>query len=1041
MKKKTTIIIIMSICTLFNGYTYSQDIYSDYQYSPQNLGLSAPQVSDFIKYGNIDVNFYNGLLDMEIELDGYSDNDFELPISLKYISNGFAPSKRPSIVGNNWILSFGGVISRTVYGSPDDTRGKYNGNANSYLKDGILVTIRDNNFKEYSESVLTNFAMEKNECCNKTPYIRGDFKYDFEPDVFRFSFGKHSGSFIIGNDGLPISLSGAGYKIDISGLAVQTYSTSNAPVNSYITISTPDGYLYKFGGDITCIEYSVPNNPTSSSGLVKERPRYITSWFLKSIKAPNNREVIFNYISTLQKQKYNSFIYSFTESLIYNAYGTTYDKIQHTTTNADCMPTFPMHTSLIAKKIIMQDNIYTPIIDKIIVDNTIEIDFDIQQTSGGFYENNDYSRQLSSIIHKYNSTEVKKTFFNYLYSGKYFFLQSLSLHDQTYKFDYNLGITLPDPMSISLDHWGFWRGGYEVALTTEANIANHCLNIENNRQVNTNVCDITLLKKITYPSGGYTEVGYEYNRCNKYLKRNMTSGKLEIISLENTTPVGGARVKTVKDYDISTQKYYNSKTFIYKNAAQTMESGIIGYRRPYITTEMHTTLNSETSYDYNTITTCYFKTRRTTKDISANDYGTMDMLDEYHIAYSDVIEQIDNNGYNVYHFSSLNDVPDDEESTHDVVISFSNSISTIDRVSALEKSGLYKTNDMSKFRGKLLTKSTYSATGELRQMENYNYNIASAKDKYNISVRSVVRGCSSYRIFSTPCLLTKKEIIDNSGCTLIERYNYNKYDLLKNTTNINSNGQKYKTLNKYPTDFNVAPYTNMVSKNILSPLVEKIIYRDDRPDGIDIDINIPVVAAAGQQNTPPYPDAASMQTQLKREVWDYSFLHSKFYKPTVYKNQQKFTDELITIANYKYDNFGNVVEIANKNGLTTTIVWNSNNQYPILKLENVTNAEWQSLMSGSFGSFFEHIRGTLVSNSQPDMNAPMLVSFINSLANALPNALITIYTYKPLVGLTSITDTRGITTYFEYDEFGRLKNTKDSDLKLLQEYNYHYKNQ
>jgi YD repeat-containing protein len=45
------------------------------------------------------------------------------------------------------------------------------------------------------------------------------------------------------------------------------------------------------------------------------------------------------------------------------------------------------------------------------------------------------------------------------------------------------------------------------------------------------------------------------------------------------------------------------------------------------------------------------------------------------------------------------------------------------------------------------------------------------------------------------------------------------------------------------------------------------------------------------------------------------------------------------------------------------------------------------------------------------------------------------------VGITSITDPQGVTTYFEYDSFGRLKNTKDSDLKLLQEYNYHYKNQ
>jgi len=62
-----------------------------------------------------------------------------------------------------------------------------------------------------------------------------------------------------------------------------------------------------------------------------------------------------------------------------------------------------------------------------------------------------------------------------------------------------------------------------------------------------------------------------------------------------------------------------------------------------------------------------------------------------------------------------------------------------------------------------------------------------------------------------------------------------------------------------------------------------------------------------------------------------------------------------------------------------------------------------------------------------------------TLRTALPNAQVWTYTYKPLVGITSITDPRGVTTTFQYDEFGRLKNAKDSDLKLLQEYNYHYK--
>jgi YD repeat-containing protein len=61
-----------------------------------------------------------------------------------------------------------------------------------------------------------------------------------------------------------------------------------------------------------------------------------------------------------------------------------------------------------------------------------------------------------------------------------------------------------------------------------------------------------------------------------------------------------------------------------------------------------------------------------------------------------------------------------------------------------------------------------------------------------------------------------------------------------------------------------------------------------------------------------------------------------------------------------------------------------------------------------------------------------------TLRGALTEAWVWTYTYKPLVGITSIIDPHGVSTYFEYDSFGRLKNTKDSDLKLLQEYQYNY---
>jgi YD repeat-containing protein len=58
---------------------------------------------------------------------------------------------------------------------------------------------------------------------------------------------------------------------------------------------------------------------------------------------------------------------------------------------------------------------------------------------------------------------------------------------------------------------------------------------------------------------------------------------------------------------------------------------------------------------------------------------------------------------------------------------------------------------------------------------------------------------------------------------------------------------------------------------------------------------------------------------------------------------------------------------------------------------------------------------------------------------ALANALVTTYTYAPIIGITSQTDPNGKITYFGYDGLGRLENVKDFDENLIKSIDYQYK--
>ncbi len=128
----------------------------------------------------------------------------------------------------------------------------------------------------------------------------------------------------------------------------------------------------------------------------------------------------------------------------------------------------------------------------------------------------------------------------------------------------------------------------------------------------------------------------------------------------------------------------------------------------------------------------------------------------------------------------------------------------------------------------------------------------------------------------------------------------------------------------------------------------------------------------------------------------------------------------------KYDAWSNPLEVKLENGTPVCYIWGYNKTQPIAMIENTTYEQLATALS------------TTVENIRDNYDLLDLPNNDN-LRSMLPNAMVTTYTYKPLVGVTSVTDPKGITITYEYDAMGRLKAVKDEDGNLLSENEYHYR--
>lgn len=249
--KKSSLIIWLWFCVQIVIAQDSTNLLS-------RVSISSPTAASLGKFGDIPVSYHTGIPTIDVPIYTVESGSLKLPISLSYHSSGVKVNEPAGWVGIGWALNAGGVITRSVMGTPDESNTSY----------GSL-----NQFGHYSNYGFNNYVN-----MNNVPDYRGFATgiKDGEPDLYFFNFNGYSGKFYFRDDHTPVCLPEEDIKI-------QPDYTGSGTFNGF-TIVVPDGTKYYFGstGNTTAVSPKELTNPISQKSGASNAIA-ASSWYLNKI--------------------------------------------------------------------------------------------------------------------------------------------------------------------------------------------------------------------------------------------------------------------------------------------------------------------------------------------------------------------------------------------------------------------------------------------------------------------------------------------------------------------------------------------------------------------------------------------------------------------------------------------------------------------------------------------------------------------------------------------------------------------------------------
>lgn len=200
-----------------------------------------------------------GACSIEIPIGGIETNEIKIPISLQYSNTGIRVTDVETPAGLGWVLNTGGMVTRTVYGIPDETQlGWFN------LKPVLNGCVIQDNLKQYYNKLR-----------------------DTSPDIFTYHINGKSGSFYFDeNDDIVTISSNDGFEI------VRNFKSSGM---LFFTIVDEKGIKYTF--DVPENTHSIVEETSLNADLCNYDMNVIKTWKISEIDSPTRDTIKYNYVS------------------------------------------------------------------------------------------------------------------------------------------------------------------------------------------------------------------------------------------------------------------------------------------------------------------------------------------------------------------------------------------------------------------------------------------------------------------------------------------------------------------------------------------------------------------------------------------------------------------------------------------------------------------------------------------------------------------------------------------------------------------------